>query len=207
MQTPLATIAGFVDLLRHELELDDPGHVAALDALARQTDSLYVLVQQFLDYSRLQANRALQAAPRSVALDEPVRRAVELFAHRREVAVDLPARPVTITVDPARLQQVLVNVIGNAVKFSDEPVHIAVDVGDDDVLVHVDDRGIGLPADEPADAVFERFYRGPAASGTPGMGLGLYISREVMRAMGGDITARPRDGGGARFTISLPRSR
>lgn len=205
MQTPLATIVGLVDVLHGSLPSDDPEQVEVLGALRRQTDHLYVLIQQFLDHLRLQSERGLNLTTRPVDPLGPVQRVMELFEHRRELRVAAPQTVPDVLADPVRLQQVLSNLADNAVKFSSEPVTIVLEVGADDVTIHVDDDGIGLPAQGEPDVVFERFFRGPEASGTPGTGLGLYVTREVVRAMGGEIHASNRDGGGARFSVTLPR--
>lgn len=203
MQTPLATIVALVDTFHDHPDMPDEQRTRALDALARQTDNLYVLVQQFLDYSRLQFDRELHLQGHAVQIATPVRRVLELHQHQRSILLSIDEPSPVVTGDTARLQQVLANLVSNAIKFSNDAVEIVVEVVDDHVAVHVDDRGVGLP--DPPEQVFERFFRGPSASGTPGTGLGLYVSRAVMRAMGGDIVGANREGGGARFTMSVPR--
>jgi signal transduction histidine kinase len=209
MQTPLATITGLVDWLDRTITRDD--HDAGRDdrigrtlaTLHRQSDHLNGLVQQFLDYSRLQAGRELAVGHTPVDLRAAVEQVVALHAHHHDVDVDAPDGPITAPTDLLRLQQVLSNLLSNAVRFAQGPIRVRIEPGTEQVLVHVDDDGPGVP---PADrgTIFDRFYRGDESSGTPGTGLGLYVSREVLRAMGGDLVAGSSPEEGARFTIRLP---
>jgi signal transduction histidine kinase len=203
MQTPLATITGLVDWLSRTVDTDDPLLAQGLETLGRQTDNLYALVQQFLDYSRLQAGRPLAVGRSPVDVADAVRRVVTLYDHHREIRVELTRGALRTSADQLRLQQVLSNLLSNAIKFTDGPIVLRGEACDERVAVHVDDQGPGIPDAERA-SVFERFYRGGRASGTPGTGLGLYISREVLRAMGGELTATTSPEGGARFTLVLP---
>lgn len=204
MQTPLASITGAVALLRRDLADAGLATATTVEVLARQTDSLAVLVQQFLDYSRLQVARSLHVPLRPVAVAQPIHRVVERHAHQRTIEVHLPWPSPTVHADGVRVQQVLANLVANAIAFSDAPVVIAVEETGGHVHVHVDDRGVGLPDPDQPDIVFDQFFRGPRTADIPGTGLGLWVSREVARALGGQLTAHPRDGGGSRFTLSLP---
>jgi signal transduction histidine kinase len=202
MQTPLATITGLVDWLAATVE-GDPEVTLAFETLSRQTDNLYALVQQFLDDTRLQAGHPLAVGRTRFELAHAVGRVVALYEHHRDIRIEVGDGPVEVRADLLRLQQVLSNLLSNAIKFSDGPIVIRADQHPGQVQVHVDDDGPGLPEEE-REAVFGRFYRGRAASGTPGTGLGLYISREVLRAMEGDLTVGASPQGGARFTVHLP---
>jgi signal transduction histidine kinase len=202
MQTPLATITGLVDWLRHSL--DDGERVGrTLATLHRQTDHLNGLVQQFLDYSRLQAGRELAVGHAPVDLGTAVERVVSLYSHHHELRVEGPGRPVAVPTDLLRLQQVLSNLLSNALRFAQGPITIRIEMTDGGTELHVDDDGPGIPA-EDREAIFDRFYRGDESSGTPGTGLGLYVSREVVRAMGGELVAACSPESGARFTVRLP---
>jgi signal transduction histidine kinase len=202
MQTPLATITGLVDWLRHSL--DDGERVGrTLATLHRQTDHLNGLVQQFLDYSRLQAGRELAVGHAPVDLGTAVERVVSLYSHHHELRVEGPGRPVAVPTDLLRLQQVLSNLLSNALRFAQGPITIRIEMTDGGTELHVDDDGPGIPT-EDREAIFDRFYRGDESSGTPGTGLGLYVSREVVRAMGGELVAACSPESGARFTVRLP---
>jgi signal transduction histidine kinase len=111
-----------------------------------------------------------------------------------------------VPTDPLRLQQVVSNLLSNAVRFARGPIVVRTEHRDGEVHLHVDDDGPGV-APEDREAIFDRFYRGREASGTPGTGLGLYVSREVARALGGDLVAAVSPEGGARFTVRVPVTR
>ena len=104
------------------------------------------------------------------------------------------------------MEQVLTNLLSNAVKYSSAPAPIEV-VGDADeawVRLSVRDRGIGIPPEEHGK-LFERFFRASTATGIEGTGIGLHVARTIARLHGGDVDARPREGGGSTFVVSLPR--
>jgi signal transduction histidine kinase len=107
---------------------------------------------------------------------------------------------------PDRVQQVLVNLLDNALKYGGPPVVVRVEPAGETVRVVVSDSGPGIPFAEQRQ-VFERFYRsGPALTRAPGgTGLGLYISRELVNRMGGRLTLRSEPGAGASFVVELPR--
>jgi signal transduction histidine kinase len=123
-------------------------------------------------------------------------------------SVTLKAAPngsATAVGDPDRIEQVLVNLIDNAVKYSPDGGEVTVSTAraEGRVRVEVADEGLGIPASE-RDSVFERFYRGSGGRAITGTGLGLYICRELVRRMGGTIGVRSRLGGGSTFYFELP---
>lgn len=123
------------------------------------------------------------------------------------IVVDAPER-VLVRVDPAALQQVVGHLIENAVKYSPAGGRITLRVraGAGTVRLEVQDQGIGLP-EEGVDRLFEPFQRGGADSrAKPGAGLGLYIVRKLVEAMGGSVTARGKPGKGSTFTVRFPRA-
>lgn len=111
--------------------------------------------------------------------------------------------------DPEKVTQILVNLLSNAIKFTERGGRISVDclVRKQCVLLRVTDTGIGI-AEEKVDAIFEPFIqlKEGLAGRESGVGLGLAISRDLARAMNGDLTVESREGGGARFTLTLPRA-
>lgn len=123
------------------------------------------------------------------------------------IAVDAPGRAL-VRVDPAALQQVLGHLIENAVKYSPAGGRITLRVraGTGTIRLEVQDQGIGLP-EEGVDRLFEPFQRGGGDSRSkPGAGLGLYIVRKLVEAMGGSISARGKPGKGSTFTVRLPKA-
>ena len=119
------------------------------------------------------------------------------------LAPDLPL----VEFDAALIERVLVNLLENAAKYGDSPIVVAAEAGPDSLLLSVRDHGAGLP---PAlkgreHELFEKFTRGDSESATPGVGLGLAICQAVVVAHRGQITAANASGGGAEFTVRLPR--
>ncbi|HEX2029598.1 MAG TPA: PAS domain S-box protein [Nitriliruptorales bacterium] len=203
MQTPLASISGLSDLLHDVPDLPLEERIPIYDTLARQSRTLHGLVQQFLDYSRLEADRSLIMRLRPTDVVAAIDRVVEMFGHSREIivgaALDLPKAQA----DPDRLDQVLTNLVSNGIKFSDAPVRVVARHRRDRVLIDVVDEGRGIPPEDLA-SLFGKFHRGSNVRATPGTGLGLYISRAVVEAMGGTLTVRSRLDVGTRFTVNLP---
>jgi signal transduction histidine kinase len=113
-------------------------------------------------------------------------------------------------VDPLRLEQVLSNLVGNAIRYSPQggpiALTLAVDPGGATVRLAVRDRGLGIPAERRAH-IFDRFYRAHADHHRSGLGLGLYISHEIVALHGGRLEAEFPADGGSRFIVTLPTQR
>jgi two-component system KDP operon response regulator KdpE len=150
-------------------------------SLSREEADLYDLVQRVLE-SRLFGDQ------------------------RRQVHVEAPARLPLVEFDDLRLEQALANVLHNAFKFSSAgaPVHLSIETqGSDEVRVVIRDQGMGIPADE-LEKVFEPFYQASNNATEEGAGLGLYLTRQIVRRHGGNIRVESEPGKGTTFTISLP---
>jgi signal transduction histidine kinase len=117
------------------------------------------------------------------------------------------AEPAVVNGDRDRLEQVFVNLLDNAIRYSPEggPIDVTVEIGPTDVTVAVSDRGIGIPRDKQ-EHIFERFYRAHTrtAHDYGGMGIGLFISREIVRRHGGELTFTSVEGQGSTFYVRLP---
>jgi two-component system sensor histidine kinase KdpD len=122
----------------------------------------------------------------------------------RPVTTSIPPDLPLVPIDPVLIEQVLINLLDNALKYTPEgsPIEISASPGDDGVVVEVADRGPGLRAGDER-RVFEKFYRGQAPA-APGSGLGLAICRGIVEVHGGRIEAANRPGGGAVFRFTLP---
>ena len=207
MQTPLAVLLGSIKALQ---AVDDlaPKHRAGLyESMARRGAQLHRLVEQFLDYSRLEAGRPIQVRPGPTDVAAAIARVETEVGWRRPLEMDVPDDLPPAFVDPDRLDQVLTNLISNAVKFSPvgSPITVEVRAGDDTVEVAIEDRGRGMSPAE-LERAFLKFHRGAGAEDTPGTGLGLYVSRAVIEAQGGRLLAESRLDHGSRFTVVLPRT-
>jgi signal transduction histidine kinase len=212
LKGPLTSIRGYSQLLLRRVRARAPNieqMAQALAAIDAQTSAMVRLVDDLLDASRLQDGRLqLQTVPCDVGecLDSVFARLNP--QERARVDVSLPDAPLAGAWDRTRIEQVLANVVGNALKYSPESERVSVAVARriQEIEVVVGDRGLGIrPEDLPR--LFERFHRTPQAlaSGLPGTGLGLYICRGIVEAHGGRIWAESAgDGQGARFRFTLP---
>ncbi len=212
LKTPVAVMKGFAQaLLRTSADMPAPRR-KMLDAIDRGSDRIDRIVQDLLDISRFHAGR-LDLVMEKIYLPDLVAQVADrmsLSATKHQIVFDKSPRAVVVLGDRDRLEQVVVNLIDNAMKYSPGggQVEVAVTLDDDDAAVTVSDRGVGIPADKQGH-MFERFYR--AHTGTPfdygGMGVGLYISKEIVTRHGGRIWFASREGEGSTFTFSLPKIR
>ncbi|GLC23951.1 PAS domain-containing sensor histidine kinase [Roseisolibacter agri] len=213
LRTPLNAIGGYAQLL--ELGVHGPILPAQRDALARIQSSqqhLLGLINAVLNYAKLEAGR-VQYDLEPVRLADALREVEALMAGQAHAKgleltpVDVAAcATLTATADREKLRQVLLNLVSNAIKFTDPSgrVSMACAAADGMVRVSVRDTGRGIPPDR-LDAIFEPFVQVGRSFATPdaGTGLGLAISRDLARGMGGDLTVESRVGVGSTFTITL----
>jgi PAS domain S-box-containing protein len=208
LRTPMTTLYARLQLAERRLVRGDlAADVALRDIrLVREAaDRLKSLVDRLLDVSRLESGQVeleradvdLAAIARSVA-------SMTLQTSGREARVIGSASGVMARVDPVRIEEVLVNLLDNALKYSpaDTPVDVEISAKDDSVRVAVRDRGPGVPPDQ-RERIFEPFRR--ASSSGPGVGLGLHISREITQLHGGTLTVESPTDGGSRFVVTLPK--
>jgi two-component system, LuxR family, sensor kinase FixL len=181
-----------------------------LDALEQQTRRIASLADDLLDVSRIRLG-ALELHFAPIDLGEVARETVsrlkdELERSGSTITVEAVA-PVRGDWDPLRIEQVLIKLVANAIKFGQgKPITITVEDTPDTARVAVADRGIGI-APEHQDRVFGRFERAVPFHNFGGLGLGLYIAREIVEAHGGSIRLQSAPGAGSTFTVELPRER
>lgn len=211
LRSPLTPIRGFVQLVAKELDREG-GHetqVQRLQSIAGHVDRMTRLVDDLLDVSRLRTGsleiRRQMVDLVSLAHDVVTIRAASARDHTIEL--DAPDASIIGQWDPDRIQQVIDNLVGNAIKYSTEGGDITVGISAADGIaeISVEDAGPGIP-DEVREQIFSAFYRTPdvALSQTPGLGLGLYICHELVAAHGGVISVRDGARGGACFIVRLP---
>ncbi|HET9314260.1 MAG TPA: ATP-binding protein, partial [Vicinamibacteria bacterium] len=212
LRTPLNTIVGWTHILRAG-GLDEERSRQAIDTIARNAQAQAQLISDILDVSRIVAGK-LRLEPAAVDLGDIVRAAYDTVrpaAEAKRIRVDLLLDPAAgpVVGDQDRLQQVVWNVLANAVKFTPRDGHVQarLELVNSSVRLTVEDDGPGIdPAFLPH--VFERFRQGDASSTRPhgGLGLGLAIVRHLVELHGGNVDAANRtDGTGAIFRLSLPR--
>jgi signal transduction histidine kinase len=211
LRTPMTSILGWTRMLALG-GLDEKTHREALDAVERSTLAQAKLIEDLLDESRIAAGK-LRLDLRAVDLRDLIASAVSLArpaASVRGIALEADggAEPYTVFGDPARLQQAVGNLIGNAMKFTPEGGRVRIRLRRDapDGVIEVHDTGRGIP---PAllPHIFERFLQGErdSAERQSGLGLGLSITRHIVELHGGTVTASsPGEGKGATFVIRLP---
>jgi PAS domain S-box-containing protein len=211
LRTPLAAVHGAAKtLLRDDVDLAHDVSLQLLALVSEQSDRLARMVEDILLASRLESPE-LELATEQVDVGEL---AADAIAAARMQAgdqltfeLDVPASLPPVPADRDKLRQVLVNLVGNAAKYSPAGgrIEVAVTVDDGHVAVLVRDEGLGIAPTEQS-LIFEKFYRADAnmTRGVSGSGLGLYISRELVHRMGGTISVESQPGEGSTFVVTLP---
>ncbi len=221
LKTPITAMSGFLQVALRRVRRLSQGEAAApvaeglrgiteqLEVVYRQTGKLARLVDELLDVSRIQTGR-IEFRYGDVDLSElanEVATRMQLTTNAHEISVRRDSESV-VTADRDHLEQVLNNLVANAIKYSPTGGSITIDVRPDDggVRLSVTDQGIGIPEKE-LDAIFGLFYRSPdrVARDAAGMGLGLYISKEIVVRHGGRIWAESSGVKGSTLNVVIPR--
>ena len=209
LRTPIASVKALAETL-NEGAVEDPS--VAKDFLSRinaEADKLAQMVQELGELSRIESGEApLQI--RSINIAEAIGHAVDRLraqADRAELKLDIDSTPTLpeVLADEARVEQVLVNLIHNAIKFtpSGGRISISAKAKDNDIMVSVADTGIGIPPDD-LPRIFERFYKADKSRTGGGTGLGLAIAKHIVEAHDGRIWAESVEGKGSNFNFTLP---
>jgi len=202
LKTPLATIKGYLQLT----EARNIPIAGYYPKLYKQIERLEDIVEELLDLSRIQAGK-LELRFQTLDLRSVIKDACEAIGHANHpLQLELPKEPVEFIADAEKLNQVLVNLLTNAAKYSDEgkPIHITGGVFGDDVQISVRDEGIGIPKEQQHE-IFGQYFR--AKSGrekAKGMGLGLFIAKEIIEGHNGRMWVESVPGQGSTFYVSLP---
>jgi two-component system phosphate regulon sensor histidine kinase PhoR len=209
LRTPLASLKALTETLR-DGALEDPSAARRfLERMDAEVDALTQMVQELLELSRIESGQVpLQLA--AVAVQEVVEPPVERLrpqAERAELRLEvaLPPDLPPVLADAERMQQVVSNLVHNAIKFTPAggQVIVSARAEGDHVIISVADTGIGIPADS-LPRIFERFYKANIAHSGQGTGLGLAIAKHLVQAHGGRIWAESVEGQGSTFSFSLP---
>jgi PAS domain S-box-containing protein len=212
LRTPLNAVGGYVELL--EMGIHGPLTDAQRDALARiaaNQKHLLTLINDILSFARLEAGR-LEFDLESLSALEVLSSLEALVAPQAEAngiaySVERCDPAIRFRADAERVRQILLNLVGNAIKFTREGGWVVVACGGDDtgVEIRVRDSGVGIPPDE-LDRIFDPFQQVGRRLNQPkeGVGLGLAISRDLARAMGGDLSVESTPGEGSTFSVRLP---
>jgi len=210
LRTPLTSIYGFAEtLLRQDVLFGEEERTTFLGYIASESQRLTQIVDALLNVARLDTGD-LQVRIATTDVREVVGEAVTQAggANGHAFVVDLPDEPVAAKADPEKLLQVFAILLDNAVRYSPAggTVRVGAERKDDSVELVVADEGFGIPLSDQ-DQIFRKFYRGADAEarvGSGGTGLGLFIARGLVTAMGGKISVSSREGEGSTFAIELP---
>jgi two-component system phosphate regulon sensor histidine kinase PhoR len=213
LRTPLTSIYGFAEtLLRDDVSFGDDDRVTFTRYIATEAERLTRLVEGILSVTRLEAG-AVQLALVPVDVPELAREVAAWAGGRSEqhrIELVLPPEPLYAQADPDRVRQVLINLIDNAVKYSPDGGTVTVRVRRSGQLVEVrvEDEGIGISERDQRN-LFRKFFRVDAgmSRGIRGVGLGLYLVRGLVTAMGGRIWVESVEGEGSTFVVELPAAR
>jgi len=212
LRTPLTTMFARLQLVERRLERNDldPAMVLRDITLVRQAaDRLKVLIDRLLDISRIRSGQ-LQVERQSTDIAAMIESVALMLAETsaRQIAVlaSDPPESYRMAVDGMRIEEVVVNLVDNAVKYSprDTPIDIELSSTSDAIRIAVRDRGPGI---EIADRtrIFEPFHRS-SPTGVPGVGLGLHIAKQIVELHGGALTVETPADGGSRFVVTIPRN-
>ncbi len=212
LRTPLTNIKGYTETLLTIEDIDKETERQFLGVVCGEADRMTRIVKDLLTLSRLDYNRMEMKMERMDlrALALEAQRSMEITAKNQSITITetMPGRMPHIYADRERIEQVLINIISNAVKYNKPNGSITISGGwnDSSVYIVVEDTGIGVPA-EDIPRVFERFYRVDKARSreSGGTGMGLSIAREIVESHGGEITFDSELGKGSRVTVIFPR--
>jgi NtrC-family two-component system sensor histidine kinase KinB len=211
LRTPLFSIQGFAQLLQEDPPVDRDTQLEFLQTIQRQATQLGEMVNNLLDISKLEEGKLVLERKPVLLIDVIHQTVLKLqgYAHQQQISIipDLSAPLPMIIGDAYRLEQVLTNLIGNAIKFSPHGATIAVSAVNrgNRVITAVTDHGIGIPA-ENLENIFSRYYQVTQKSerSAMGTGLGLHIAKQIIDAHGGRIWVESEAGQGSTFYFSLP---
>jgi len=211
LRHPVALLAGFTETLgSHGSEMDKQTRNEIVDAIKQSTARISHMVMGLLNISLVERERFFisKSSGDILLLIERVVSEMRVKVQGREFSVEPAGEIDECEIDPERIHDLLVILLDNAVKYSPEgsEVELTVETAQDEIMVSVLDRGIGVPA-EHREKIFERFYQVEEAQyhSKPGLGLGLFLARQIVEGHGGRLWYEPREGGGSAFRFTLPR--
>ena len=206
LRTPLTSIKGWVETIAAIRDPADPNFRRGVQVISSEADRLYSMVEELLDFSRMQNGLKLDLQLLDLVAEVSdaaimVERRVELEG--LHLAYDEPEEPMPVMADPARLRQVFINVLDNAVKYSPPHGTVRMDVLSDgnSAFVNISDEGRGIAPDD-LENVKVKFFKGKGA--VRGSGIGLAVVDEIVTALDGSVDIQSEVGRGTTVTVRLP---
>jgi len=209
MRTPLHSISGFTKLMLEGRVSNPKTQEEFLTVISEQGEHLRRLIDELIDISSIDSDR-FEIRKEHVSIKDLLQKAVDeiySLAHQKNIVISINIAETLpkIEADSMRLKQVMFNLLNNAIRFSDDGscVSVKAEVNNGEMLVKIEDQGIGI-AEEVMPAIFNRFYQVKDPARVGGLGLGLYISKQIIEAHGGCIWAESINGKGSTFSFTLP---
>jgi PAS domain S-box-containing protein len=211
LRTPLTTLYARLQLIERRLarqELDPAVVLRDVTFVRQAADRLKTLIDRLLDISRIRSGQLQlerEATDLAAMTESVMLMMAETSGRKITLRTSPPLNSYRAAVDGVRIEEVVVNLIDNAVKYSpsDTPIDVELSSTPDAIQIAVRDRGPGIRADE-RERIFEPFHRSSATA--PGVGLGLHIAKEIVGLHGGTLTLEAPADGGSRFVVTVPRS-
>ena len=211
LRTPLNAMIGYAELLEMGVpaKIPEPSRVH-VERIRLSAEHLLQLIEEILTFSRIEAGRErVETATVSLhALAEEVTAIIEPLAEKSGLAftTDVPDEPVTLQTDPRKVRQILLNLLGNAVKFTEDgEIAFSARPEQDDVVFRIHDTGVGIEP-EDRERIFEPFWQAETKmhARVAGTGLGLPVTRQLVELLGGKVSVESTSGEGTTFTVRLP---
>lgn len=216
LRTPLSGIKWYTEILlseKHDSLTDRQKKY--LKEVYRSNERAISLVNDLLDVSRIQEGH-IHLELRAVRIEKVIQEIIDSFesiiqANKVDVNFEVKHGPLPpVTTDSEKLRRVIINLLSNSVKYtpSGGEINIVLEQKDDELQISIRDTGVGIPEEEK-EKIFEKFFRGQQVIkiAPDGTGLGLYIAKSLIQAMGGEISFDSKVGEGTTFTINLPLER
>ncbi len=210
LRTPLTSIKAYANTLqRKDTRFDNETRSSFIDIIAGEADQMAKLINDILDLSRIEAGR-LDLKPTSVDFPKLVSKVITRIEPQtagRDIVLDLPEGMGPVLAEPAKLEQVLLNLVINAMKYSPEGSNVTISAKrlEKTLMVSVSDRGAGIP-EEQLPFIFDKYDRAglSSTSDISGAGLGLYVTKSIVEAHGGRIWAESKKGEGTTVIFTMP---
>jgi signal transduction histidine kinase len=207
-KTPIASIKGFGNLLK-DPELSEEKRQEYVAIIVDESDRLWKLSTNVLKLSELE-NGIIGLKKESFSLDETIRRVVLLLQENWEeknIELEVVLDEVDFSGDPELMAQVMINLFGNAIRYTEEGgrIELLLQETREAIEIAITDSGVGIPPEE-LEKVFDRFYKVEKSRSTPGTGLGLTISQRIVHLHGGSISVTSSPQKGSCFTVTLPKA-